>query len=317
MRPVRVTALTTGLVAMPLLAALAFAQTRPDEAQTRISTVEIEATSVTDVEAVVMEEQASANTTEVAAEEALANPENPDSENAEGDEEDAGPPPPPPVVYFDVDLEMARPGDNEAGQAKTQLCAACHGMDGNSIVDMYPRLAGQNERYIARQIQLIANGQRTEGAVIAMLPFVKDLNEQDMRDIGAYYSTQIGGAGVADDSLVEEGQYAGLKFYEIGQKIYRSGDPQRGIPACLACHGPTGAGNPGPPYPSIGGQHAAYVAQRLQHYQAGKTQEEDPSQFQIMATVTKSLTDQEIQALASYLQGLHHRADEVEVAAAP
>lgn len=108
-----------------------------------------------------------------------------------------------------------------------------------------------------------------------------------------------------------EGPYAGKKFYEIGQQLYRGGDAERGIPACMACHGPTGAGNPGPAYPHIGGQHAAYVARRLQEYQAGTTQETDKAHFQIMATIAKQLTEQEIQALGSYLQGLHNRADDV------
>ena len=89
-----------------------------------------------------------------------------------------------------------------------------------------------------------------------------------------------------------------------------------GIPACLACHGPAGAGNPGPSYPRIGGQHAGYVAQRLQRYQSGQTGETDTAQFDIMAQISKSLTEQEIQALASYMQGLHPRADDA-VAAAP
>ena len=216
---------------------------------------------------------------------------------------------------LEVDLSKTYPGDAEAGAGKAQVCAACHGADGNSAVDMYPRLAGQSERYIAKQLALISGGQRTEGAVAAMLPFVQGMTAQDMRDIGAYFAGQKGAAGVADDSVVADGPHAGMKFYEVGQQLYRSGDASRGIPACMACHGPSGAGNPGPAYPRIGGQHAAYVAQRLQHYQAGHSQETDPAQFKIMAQVTEKLSEQEIQALASYVQGLHDSAD--DVAAAP
>ncbi len=215
---------------------------------------------------------------------------------------------------LEIDLSKTLPGDAEAGQQKSQVCAACHGADGNSAIEMYPRLAGQSERYIAHQLALIATGQRTEGAVAAMLPFVEGMTAQDMRDIGAYYATQKSGAGVADDAAITEGAYAGLKFYEIGQKLYRGGDASRGIPACLACHGPAGAGNPGPAYPHVGGQHAAYTITRLQRYQSGQSQETDQAQFAIMAQVAKSLTEQEIQALASYMQGLHPRADD---AAAP
>jgi len=330
MRPVRVTALTAGLVAVPLLAVLAFAQNSPEDVSDNdnpenhiavpVETVvsdenNTDEASVSDAFESSVESELDASSDRS---EALVTDENGEALiGEEGEEVPEEPPAPVWVPNMDLDLEVARPGDPEAGQTKTQLCAACHGIDGNSVVDMYPRLAGQSERYIAQQLMLIASGQRSEGLVVTMLPFVEGLTEQDMRDIGAYFSSQTGGAGVADDALVEEGPYAGMKFYEIGQQIYRGGDPARGIPACLACHGPSGAGNPGPPYPSIGGQHATYVAQRLQHYQAGQSQEENPAQFHIMATVTHSLTEQEIQALASYIQGLHDRADEVDVAAAP
>jgi len=320
MRPVRVTALITGFIAVPLLAVLAFAQSSPEEVIDNAPIEEVsEQVEQTDENALsdVSDELTTASEADESAE--AATDENGEAvlEGEEGEQEAEEPPAPVWVPNMDLDLEVARPGDPEAGQAKTQLCAACHGIDGNSVVDMYPRLAGQSERYIAHQLMLIASGQRSEGLVVTMLPFVEGLTEQDMRDIGAYFASQTSGAGVADDALVEEGAYAGMKFYEIGQQIYRGGDPARGVPACLACHGPSGAGNPGPPYPSIGGQHATYVAQRLQHYQAGKSQEENPAQFHIMASVTQSLTEQEIQALASYIQGLHDRADEVEVAAAP
>lgn len=222
-----------------------------------------------------------------------------------------------PVTTAPLELDFSKtlPGDAEAGQAKAASCAACHGADGNAPVEIYPRLAGQSEHYIAKEMALIANGQRNEGAVVAMVPFVQDLTAQDMRDIGAFFATQKSGAGVADDALVADGPYAGMKFYEIGQKLYRSGDASRDIPACLACHGPAGAGNPGPSYPHIGGQHAGYVVQRLQRYQSGQTGETDTAQFNIMAQISKSLTEQEIQALASYVQGLHNRADDVATAA--
>lgn len=218
------------------------------------------------------------------------------------------------TASLEVDFSKTTWGDAKAGQAKAAACAACHSADGNSTVEMYPSIAGQSERYVAQQMALIANGQRTSGASAAMVPFVQDLTPQDMRDIGAYFATQKASAGLADDGLVSEGPYAGRKFYEIGQQLYRGGDADRGIPACMACHGPTGAGNPGPAYPHIGGQHAAYVARRLQEYQAGVTHETDKAHFQIMATIARQLTEQEIQALGSYLQGLHNRADDVEAA---
>jgi len=223
------------------------------------------------------------------------------------------------TASLDIDFSRTTWGDPVAGQGKAAACAACHGADSNATVEMYPSIAGQSERYAAQQMALIASGQRTSGAAAAMVPFVQNLTPQDMRDIGAYFATQKAGAGLADDSLVSEGPYKGMKFFEIGQQLYRGGDAGRGLPACMACHGPSGAGNPGPAYPHVGGQHASYVARRLQEYQAGQTHETDKAHFQIMASIAAKLTEQEIQALGSYLQGLHNRADDVaaEAAAGP
>lgn len=219
----------------------------------------------------------------------------------------------PPVVAAPLEIDWSKTvaGDAQAGQAKAAACAACHGADGNSAVPMYPRIAGQSERYISRQMALIATGQRTSGAAVAMVPFVQGLTPQDMRDIGAFFATQKGGAGLADDTAIADGPYKGMKYYEVGQKLYRSGDAARGIPACIACHGPSGSGNPGPAYPRIGGQHQDYVTARLQAYQAGTTTETDRAMFDIMAQVAKPLTAEEIQSLSSFLQGLHDRADDI------
>jgi cytochrome c553 len=217
---------------------------------------------------------------------------------------------------LDIDLTKTTWGDATAGQAKASACAACHGADGNPSDPQYPRIAGQSERYVAHQMALIASGQRG-GMAVAMVPFVQGLTPQDMRDIGAYYATQKAGAGLADDGLIADGAYKGMKFYEVGQQLYRNGDAARGIPACMACHGPSGAGNPGPAYPHVGGQHQDYVARRLQEYRTGTSTEKDPALFNIMAQVTHALTDQEIQALGTYLQGLHDRADDAASATAP
>src|SRR3546814_6673132 len=111
---------------------------------------------------------------------------------------------------------------------------------------MYPRMAGQSERYIARQLALFKSGERNTGLAALMVPFATMLSAQDMRDVGAYYATQVAGAGIADDTIIASGPNQGMKFYQVGQKLFRSGDAERGIPACMACHGPSGAGNPGP-----------------------------------------------------------------------
>ncbi|KIQ97507.1 putative cytochrome c2 [Lysobacter sp. A03] len=224
-------------------------------------------------------------------------------------------------------LEPAAPehatwGDVQNGQTLAGTCAACHGLDGNSEIPMYPRIAGQSERYIAHQLALFKSGERNDGMAAVMKPFADMLSAQDAHDLGAYFATQKSGAGVADDSIVTSGPYTDMKFYEIGEQLFRGGDPARGIPACMACHGPSGAGNPGPAYPHVGGQHAEYAQQRLELYRAGTTSRTDPRLFNIMATIAKPLTDEEIGSLASYMQGLHPAADDIgvdatAVAAAP
>lgn len=204
-----------------------------------------------------------------------------------------------------ADLATAKGGDPQAGATKAGACAACHGLDGNATdPTLYPRLAGQSERYIARQLALFKSGERVNAI---MQPFAATLSAQDMRDIGAYYATQKSGAGIADDTVIASGPNQGLKFYEVGQKLYRSGDSARGIPACMACHGAAGTGNPGPAYPHVGGQQAWYTARRLQEYRTGTTTEKDPALFHVMSAVAKPLTDEEIQSLSSYMQGLHPR----------
>jgi len=210
-------------------------------------------------------------------------------------------------------------GDVEKGATLAGTCAACHGLDGNPADPQYPRLAGQSERYIARQLALFRSGERSTGMAAIMMPFAQMLSAQDSRDVGAYFSTQASGAGVADDTLVASGPNEGKRFFEVGQQLYLGGDAERGIPACLACHGPDGAGNPGPPYPRVAGQFSPYSQRRLEEYRAADPASlADNPNFQIMASIASELTDEEISSLSSYLQGLHPSAlDAVAAVAAP
>lgn len=210
-------------------------------------------------------------------------------------------------------------GDVQRGQQKAGTCAACHGLDGNPTDPQYPRLAGMPERYTAQQLALFKSRERQSGMAAVMYPFADSLTAQDMRDLGAYFQTQKAGAGIADDTPVTTGPYAGLRFYEIGEKLFRAGDASRGIPACMACHGPSGEGNPGPAYPALAGQTGPYAQRRLEEYRTGTTVARDYKNFQIMASIAKPLTDDEIRSLASYVQGLHPRANDTgtQAAAAP
>ena len=207
----------------------------------------------------------------------------------------------------------AVPGDAERGASKAAACAACHGADGNSADPQYPKLAGQHEHYIARQLALFKSGER-DNAI--MLGFAATLSSQDMRDIGAYFAKQSANPGIADESVIAEGPNAGRRFFEVGERLYRHGDAARGIPACAACHGPTGRGVPGPSWPALGAQHAAYSALQLQAFRDGKVWGKDDRANAVMAGVARNLTDEEIQSLASYLQGLHNVQDQAPAATA-
>lgn len=196
----------------------------------------------------------------------------------------------------------AQPGDAAKGEAKAAACAACHSADGNSADPLYPKLAGQHERYIARHLGLFKSGERANPI---MLGFAATLSPQDMRDIGAFFAGKTVLPGMADDSVIAEGPNAGKKFYQVGEALYRGGDASRNIPACIGCHGPTGAGNPGPAYPRIGGQHANYTAAQLTNFRNGTVHGSGENANIVMAGVAKYLNDDEIRALASYVEGLH------------
>jgi cytochrome c553 len=210
-------------------------------------------------------------------------------------------PAPAPVVAL-ADTKPATPGDAKAGQAKAGACAACHGADGNSADPLNPKQAGQNENYIWRQLRLFKSGERENPIMQGMAAI---LTEQDMRDIGAHFASLKMVPGVADDTVIASGPNAGKKFYQVGESIYRAGKPSAGVPACSACHGPTGRGNPGPPYPSLGGQHANYTAARLQFFRGGGVWGKGANANVVMSEVARNLSDEEIQALATYIGGLH------------
>jgi cytochrome c553 len=187
--------------------------------------------------------------------------------------------------------EAAAPvGNIEAGQTKSATCAACHGPDGNSVTPDWPALAGQHANYIVRQLKAFKEGERQN---VTMKPFADMLSEQDMADVAAYFASQKRTPKGADPALVS-----------LGQQIYRGGVPERGIAACIACHGPGGHGNAVSAYPSIGGQHAAYVSTQLHQYASGERRS-DVDVNQMMRNVASLLLDDEIKALSSYVQGLN------------
>lgn len=180
-------------------------------------------------------------------------------------------------------------GDAEAGQQKSGTCVACHGQDGNSPTPMYPKIAGQHAGYIVDQLKAYKSGER-ENAV--MQGMAAPLSEQDMKDLAVYYSTQEMQPGTADGDRVA-----------MAGKIYRGGDKEANIPACIACHGPSGEGMPAAGFPAIGGQHADYTRTQLELYASGERQ----GPKGIMESIARRLSAEQIEALSDYLEGLHER----------
>ena len=181
-------------------------------------------------------------------------------------------------------------GDAKAGEGKAAVCGACHGADGNSAVATYPKLAGQNESYIVRQLGQFKSGKRMNPI---MMPFASTLSEQDMHDVGAYFSGKQATPGQTDDAYVKR-----------GQQLFRAGDEKLGVPACMACHGPSGRGMAGAAYPQLSGQWADYVGAKLNEWRSG-TSWGDDDHAKVMPAIAKRLSDEDIAALASYVQGLH------------
>ncbi len=178
-------------------------------------------------------------------------------------------------------------GNAEAGQTKSVVCQACHGANGNSANPEWPSLAGLGADYIAEQLKNFKDHKRDNPV---MAPNAANLSPDDMADLGAYFDSQVNTGLEADPS-----------YWKAGEKLYRAGDKARGIPACMACHGPTGHGNEPAKFPALRGQHSVYVAKQLSDYASG-ARTTGPNG--IMPTIAKRLSTDDIRNVASYLQGL-------------
>jgi cytochrome c553 len=178
-------------------------------------------------------------------------------------------------------------GDAEAGKTKSATCLACHGVDGNSANAVWPKLAGQHPSYIKKQLREFKGGVRKNDL---MSPMAMPLSEQDMDDLAAYFSsqTQTPGSAAADQ-------------VELGETLYRGGNAATDVAACMACHGPSGMGNPAADFPRISGQHAAYLEKMLKDFRSGERSNDNAK---MMRNVVARMTDKEIAAVAQYVQGL-------------
>ena len=175
-------------------------------------------------------------------------------------------------------------GDISAGKTKSAVCAACHGADGNSPSDMYPKLAGQHASYLYE----FKSGKR-KNAIMA--PMVANLSEQDMADLAAYFASKETAPGAVSEDLLE-----------LGKQIYRGGNSESGVPACMACHGPNGSGMPAAKWPKLSAQYRAYTESQLHAFANGE-RHNDPNGM--MRDIASKLTEEEIKAVSAYVSGLH------------
>ncbi|MFN2348313.1 MAG: cytochrome c [Thioalkalivibrio sp.] len=178
-------------------------------------------------------------------------------------------------------------GDATRGKGLSASCAACHGADGNSVNPEWPKLAGQGEPYLYKQLVDYKEGRRENALMIGQ---VANLSNQDMRDLAAYYASQSSSAGSADESMVA-----------LGEQVYRGGNTASGVAACIACHGPNGQGNPAAMFPKVAAQHARYSADQLRYFR-DSSRANDAGRM--MRNIARRMTDEEIEAVSQYMSGL-------------
>lgn len=190
--------------------------------------------------------------------------------------------------------DRGKPDLAKAQQTVNTVCAACHGADGNSPSPANPSLAGQGADYLALQLMHFKDGVRANPVMAGM---AANLSPEDMQAVGLYFSQQKPKAMAAKDPAL----------VTLGRKLYRGGNSATGLPACAACHAPTGVGIP-VRYPRLSGQHADYTLAQLKAFKAGERGlDKDGKDLngRVMAQVASKMSDQEMRAVAEYAAGLH------------
>lgn len=203
-------------------------------------------------------------------------------------------------------------GDIQAGKEKTAMCAGCHGADGNSAMPLFPKLAGQHPSYLVMQLRIFKDGSRKDAT---MGPLAAGLSPQDMLDIAAYYASETVSANkppeIENDEDEDENLDAAAReakksqqaeqlqaLLKAGSNLYRNGDLEREVSACIACHGPHGEGNKQAGFPAIRGQHADYLIKTLTDFKTGN-RADNPEHM--MHMIAKKMTAEEIKAVAYHI----------------
>jgi cytochrome c553 len=193
---------------------------------------------------------------------------------------------------FAADPAPKRVVDLAKGKATAgAVCAACHMPDGNSVIAQNPILAGQHAAYLEKQLQnfkLKPGAKEPERNNAIMLGFASMLSDDDMANLGAFYATQKPNtAGPKRKELVAQ-----------GERIYKAGLIEKGVPSCAGCHGPGGAGIPAQ-YPRLAGQHPEYTESQLNGFRLG--QRKNNAQ---MMTIASKMSEADIAAVSEYIASL-------------
>ncbi len=194
------------------------------------------------------------------------------------------------IFIFSFTCNLFAKGDAEHGKSISSTCVACHSADGNSIIPSYPKIAGQYENYLLKEL-LLYKGRATDRASAnaqIMYTQVADFSVTDLEDLAAYYSSQKMSNGTTEQ-----------KYLTQGEKLYRGGDLEKNITACSACHSPTGKGNRLAYFPVLSGQHPDYIIEQLKAYRSGERK------HYVMQAIAKRMSDAEIEAVSHFASGLH------------
>ena len=195
------------------------------------------------------------------------------------------------MIYFTSVLSSAFAGDIEKGKEKSATCAACHGSAGVSMNPEWPKLAGQHAKYLETQLYEFQKGPDGTRNNAIMYGIALALSKEDIEDISAYYASLDVSIGLTDDAYLKD-----------GQNIYRGGNMEYKIQACMACHGPNGQGNSLAGIPSLSGQHSEYIYQQLKKFQSTDRAND---YNKMMRNIASRMSDKEMKAVAKYLEGLY------------
>jgi len=195
------------------------------------------------------------------------------------------------IIIFSCATNAFALGNPTNGQSKSQVCVACHGVDGNSVTPIWPKIGGLSESYLLEQLVEFKKGPQGNRYDPSMYGIVQNFSQQDLEDLAAYYSQQAMALGTANQGMVA-----------LGQQIYRGGNLLTGVPACAACHAADGGGNYLANFPRLSGQNSGYISAELSKFKT-KERKNDPSS--IMQDIAARLSNEEIEAVANYVAGLH------------